>query len=78
MPKSISLPLGVVGQSLPLRPLDLLELVDFRAFAVLAAADAVGEELLKIGVAHEIILGLGPDNLILGEEKRRGGCIICN
>ena len=46
-------PLGVLGQGLPLRPLDLLELVDLAAFAVVRAADAVGEELLEIGIAHE-------------------------
>ena len=34
-----------------------------------AAADAVGEELLKIGIAHEIILGAGSNNLTIREEK---------
>ncbi len=36
-------PLGMIGQGLPLGPLDLLELVDLGAFAVVGAADAVGE-----------------------------------
>jgi len=38
------------GQGLPLGPLDLLELIDFGAFAVIGAADALGEQLLEIGV----------------------------
>ena len=53
-------PLGVLGQGLPLGPLDLLELVDFRAFAVAAAADPLGEEMLKIGVAHGECRESGP------------------
>ncbi len=47
------LPLRVLGQGLPLRPLDLLELVDLGAFAVVGAADAVGEKFLEVGIAHE-------------------------
>ena len=45
-------PLGVFGQRLAFGPLDLLELVDLAAFAVAGAADAVGEKLLEIGIAH--------------------------
>ena len=52
------LPLGVFGQGLPLGPLDLLELIDFGAFAVVGAADALGEELLEVGVGHEEGLGV--------------------
>ena len=49
------LPLRVVGQRLPLGPLDLLELVDRGAFAVTGPADAVGEQALEIGVGHGVI-----------------------
>jgi hypothetical protein len=42
----------VLGQGLPLGPLDLLELVDLRALAVVGTADPLGKELLKIGVRH--------------------------
>ena len=52
MPKSSSLPLGMVGQRLALGPLDLLELVDRGAFAVIGPADAVGEQRLEVGVGH--------------------------
>ena len=45
-------PLGMLGQRLPLGPLDLLELVDLGAFAVLGAADPLGKQLLEIGIAH--------------------------
>ena len=45
MPKSISCPLGMIGQGLALGPLDLLELVDRGAFAVIGAADPLGEQL---------------------------------
>ena len=46
------LPLRMIGQRLPLRPLDLLELVDLGTFAVVRPADAVGEEFLEIGIGH--------------------------
>ena len=46
------LALGMVGERLALGALDLLELVDRGAFAVVGAADAVGEERLEVGVAH--------------------------
>ena len=46
------LPLGMIGEGLTLGPLDLLELVDGGRLAVLGAADAVGEELLEVGVGH--------------------------
>ena len=46
------LALGMVGQRLALGPLDLLELVDRGAFAVVGAADAVGEQRLEVGVGH--------------------------
>ena len=38
------LPLGMLGQGLPLGPLDLLELVDLGAFAVAGPADALGKQ----------------------------------
>ena len=38
------LALGMIGERLALGPLDLLELVDGGAFAVVGAADAVGEQ----------------------------------
>ena len=43
MPKSTSFRSGMLGQGLALGPLDLLELVDFGAFAVVAATDTLGE-----------------------------------
>ena len=46
------LALGMVGQRLALGPLDLLELVDGGAFAVIGPADAIGEQRLKVGVGH--------------------------
>src|SRR6185369_6564835 len=46
-------PLGMVRQRLALRALDLLELVDVRALAVRRAADALGEEALEVGIAHD-------------------------
>ena len=46
------LPLGMLGQRLALGPLDLLELVDLGPFAVIGAANAVGEPGLKIRVGH--------------------------
>ena len=42
----------MIGQRLALGPLDLLELVDRRAFAVIGAANPVGKQLLKIRIAH--------------------------
>jgi hypothetical protein len=44
----------MLGQCFSLGPLDLLELVDFAAFAVVAATDALGERLLKVRVGHEM------------------------
>ena len=44
MPKSTSLPLGMLGQRLALGPLDLLELIDLGPFAVIDTADAIGKE----------------------------------
>ena len=49
--------LGMLGQRFPLGPLDLLELVNLGAFSVVGAADALGEELLKVGVAHGRLQG---------------------
>jgi hypothetical protein len=46
-------PLGMVGQRLALRALDLLELVDVGALAVRRAADAVREQALEVGIAHD-------------------------
>jgi len=46
------LPLGEIGQRLPLGSLDLLELIDLGPFAVVDPADAVGKELLKIRIGH--------------------------
>ena len=43
-------PLGMLGQRLALRPFDLLELVDLVAFAVIHAADAIGEHFLEVRV----------------------------
>ena len=54
------LPLGMFGQGLAFRPLDLFELIDLAALAVVGAADAVGEELLEIGIAHGVLVG-GPE-----------------
>ncbi len=45
--------LGVVGECLALGALDLLELVDVGALAVLRPADALGEERLEVGIAHD-------------------------
>ena len=45
-------PLGMIGQRLPLCPLNLLKLIDLGSFAVVRAADSIGEQLLKIGIAH--------------------------
>jgi hypothetical protein len=41
---------GVFGQRLPLRPLDLLELVDLGPLAVVRSSDALGKERLKPGI----------------------------
>ena len=46
------LALGIIGQGLAFGALDLFELVDFGAFAVVDAADAVGEQGLEVGVGH--------------------------
>jgi len=43
----------VLGQRLPLGPLDLLELVDRGALAVIGPANAIGEQRLKIRVGHD-------------------------
>ena len=40
-------PLGMLGESLPLGPLDQFELVDLVALAVARPADALGEKVLK-------------------------------
>jgi hypothetical protein len=45
----------MLGQGLALRALDLLELVDLGAFAVVRAANAVGKQLLKVRIAHDEI-----------------------
>src|SRR5262249_50243897 len=55
---------GVFGEGLALGALDLLELVDLGALAVVGAADAVGEEGLEPGVGGRgrhgvLLLGLG-------------------
>ena len=50
------LPLGMLGQGLALGPLDLLELIDRGALAVIGAADAVGKQLLKIRIAHRCLI----------------------
>ena len=46
------LALGMVGERLAFGALDLFELVDGGAFAVVGAADAVGEQRLEVGVGH--------------------------
>src|SRR5690606_2894318 len=45
-------PVGILGKSLSLGPLDLLKLIDFGSLAVTGAANPLGEERLKIRVAH--------------------------
>ena len=47
---------GMLGQGLPFRPFDLFELVDLAPLAVVGAADAVGKELLEIGIAHGVLV----------------------
>src|SRR5262249_49414334 len=42
--------LRVLGEDGPLGPLDLLELVDFGALAVIGPADALGEQGLEPGI----------------------------
>ena len=46
------LAVGKIGERFALGALDLFELVDRGAFAVVCAADAFGEEFLEVGVAH--------------------------
>src|SRR6185312_17253830 len=42
----------MLGQRLSLGPLDLLELINLRARAVVDSADSLGEQGLKVGIAH--------------------------
>ena len=51
MPKSSSSPLGMGGDGGPLGAFDLLELVNLGSFAVVGAADTVGEKRLEPRIA---------------------------
>jgi hypothetical protein len=44
------LTLGVIAQCLPLGAFDLLELIDLCVFTIVRTADALGEELLEVGI----------------------------
>ncbi|OPZ07481.1 MAG: hypothetical protein BWZ08_01836 [candidate division BRC1 bacterium ADurb.BinA292] len=57
---------GVRRQRRPFRPLDLLELIDGVALAILGAADARGEEILKPGIG----CGLGGGGRLRGARGR--------
>ena len=72
------LSLGMLGQRLTLRPLDLLELVDLRALAILGTADPIGKKRLEIGVAHHLLEGTKAriretDRVSHSEHGEKGG-----
>src|SRR5207344_124406 len=82
--------IGMIGERLTLGALDLLELVDLGALAVVGAADAVGEQGLEVRVAHRrrfytaaaTPARLGPDSgpcargrCLRGRRRYAGGVI---
>ncbi len=69
--------LGMLGHGLALGPLDLLEFINLGSLAVIGTADPLGEQGLKVGIAHRsnsLRGGKTETPLPLGEGGVRGMC----